>query len=151
MSDNKERGFAVVKGYVGKGIILPTRQTKGSAGYDIASAEDVIVPAGKNAVCNTGLKAFMQAGEVLKIYARSSLSARGLTLANGVGIIDSDYCDNPDNEGHIRVILHNYSDRDALITKGERIAQGIFEKYLEAGEENTKLSSRKGGIGSTGR
>jgi len=151
MYKEKPRGFSVILAYLDKNITVPLRSTPESAGYDIEAAAETIVPAGGSAVCETGLKAYMQKGEVLKIYARSSLYKRGLMLANGVGVIDSDYYDNPENEGHIRIILYNYTRFDVTVSKGERIAQGIFEKYLSSPDEQIRFLSRKGGIGSTGR
>ena len=74
---------------------------------------------------------------------------KGLTLANNVGIIDADYYNNPSNEGHIMVALANWTNRPVVIAKGERIAQGIFEKYLVADADETLSSERVGGIGST--
>ena len=71
-------------------------------------------------------------------------------LANGTGIIDSDYYNNLDNEGHIMIALRNTTHAKVTIKKGERIAQGVFQKYLTV--ENDKISDnvRTGGIGSTG-
>jgi dUTP pyrophosphatase len=71
-------------------------------------------------------------------------------LANGTGIIDSDYYQNPDNDGNIAFCLYNTNDKPVLIEKGERIAQGIFINYLQADNGNTEIE-RIGGIGSTGK
>lgn len=102
----------------------------------------------------TGLKAYMQNGEVLKIYNRSSNSKRGLMMANNVAIIDQDYYNNSGNEGHIFVPMWNLGLDDVSIKKGERVAQGIFEMYLtpdEADDDNDGTqTTRSGGFGSTG-
>ena len=91
----------------------------------------------------------MESDEVLKIYVRSSMPMKkGLTLANNVGIIDSDYFENPDNDGHIMIQVLNLTDNDILAKKDERIAQGIFLKYLLADDDNV-TESRIGGFGST--
>ena len=66
-----------------------------------------------------------------------------------MGIIDSDYYNNPDNEGEIKLILYNLGDEDVIVEKGERIAQGLFTKYLVADGDNIK-TKRLGGFGSTG-
>ena len=98
----------------------------------------------------TGIKAYMQPNEVLMLFNRSSGPLkRRLILPNGVGIIDADYYDNPNNEGEIFVQLINYGLTDYHIQKGERIAQGIFVPYLTADGEETPQTDRTGGFGST--
>ncbi len=142
------RRFAPIRGYEGR-VSLPERKTSLSAGYDLAAVEAVTVPPGKVALVPTGLKAYMERGEVLLLYIRSSLAAkRGLMLANGVGVIDADYVDNPDNEGHIMVALANLGSNPADIAAGERIAQGIFTTFLTT-EEDRAEGQRTGGFGST--
>jgi dUTP pyrophosphatase len=146
------RGFEVAKGYEKNNVILPKRGTKHSAGYDIMVIEDTLIKAKEIVLAPTGLKAFMQNDEVLKIYPRSSLPKNyHLTIPNNVGIIDSDYYENPDNDGAIFVSLYNFSDTDVMIKKGERIAQGIFHKFLISPHEEEVLTSRNGGFGSTGK
>jgi dUTP pyrophosphatase len=145
-----QRRFAVVAGYEGA-VRLPQRKTARSAGYDLESAAAVTVAPGQVALLPTGLKAYMGAGEVLILSIRSSLAAkRGLCLANGVGVIDADYADNPDNGGHILVALANYGPSEVQIARGERIAQGIFLTYLTTADD-TATGARSGGFGSTGR
>jgi dUTP pyrophosphatase len=140
----------VVSAYRDRGIALPRRQTRGSAGYDLAAAESVRIDPGAVALVPTGLKVYMQPDEVLKIYIRSSLAVRRhLRLANQVGIIDADYADNPDNEGHILIALENRGQAPVFIERGERIAQGIFERYLVADDDDAD-GQRRGGVGSTG-
>ena len=143
------RGFKVAKGFENSNIILPKRQTKNSAGYDFYVASDTIIKAHSIALIPTGVKAYMEDDEVLKIYIRSSMpTKRGLTLSNNVGIIDSDYYENPDNDGHIMIQVMNFTDNDVLVKKDERIAQGVFLKYLLADNDDTS-ESRIGGFGST--
>ncbi|MGO9377042.1 MAG: dUTP diphosphatase [Dissulfurispiraceae bacterium] len=149
--DISTRGFGVVSAYEGQGINLPKRQTKRSAGYDIEAAEDTIIEPGKVTVVKTGLKAFMDDDEVLTLHIRSSIAFKKCcSVINDVGVIDSDYFNNPDNEGHIMVGIINHSGTPFTIKKGERVAQGIFQKYLLAGDDNAD-GERNGGIGSTGR
>lgn len=144
-----DRRFAPVTGFEGR-VTLPQRKTAGSAGYDLAAAADMVVEPGHVALVPTGLKAYMGPGEVLLLTIRSSLAAkRGLLLANGVGVIDSDYADNLDNEGHILVALANYGGSAVTIGAGERIAQGIFVQYLTTSDD-TAGGARHGGFGSTG-
>ena len=92
----KIRGFEIAKGFEDKGINLPERKTKFSAGYDIESAEDVIIPSFKKGMkptlIKTGVKAYMQDNEYLMLVNRSSNPGKkGLVMANSVGIIDKDY------------------------------------------------------------
>lgn len=104
----------------------------------------------KSTLVPTGLKVYMQEDEYLKIVNRSSNPLkRFLMLPNGIGIIDQDYYNNDNNEGHLYVQLINYGIRDYKIEKGERIAQGIFTKYLKADQDQGGVSERQGGFGSS--
>ncbi len=144
----KRRGFEVVTGFEDDAII-PVRSTEKSAGYDFATIEEVTIKPGETVLVKTGIKAYMQDDEVLKLYVRSSLGfKKHLMLANAVGIIDADYYNNPDNEGHIMVALHNYGRDYQVIMKGERIAQGLFTNYLVT-DTDTASAKRGGGFGST--
>ncbi len=146
------RGFEKAKGYEDLEILIPVRSTKKSAGYDFALIEETVIPAGKIVWGKTGLKSYMADDEVLFIYPRSSLARkRGLMLSNNVGVVDSDYYSNPDNDGHIMISLYNFTNEDVTLPKGERVAQGIFQKYLTCTDEETVTSERKGGFGSTGK
>jgi dUTP pyrophosphatase len=104
------------------------------------------------AVVPTGVKVYMQPDEYLGIHIRSSLAIKqGLHLANCQGIIDADYYDNPENEGHILIAVVNAGSREIFLEKGMRIAQGIFCRYLLTDQdEATPKETRSGGIGSTG-
>ena len=122
----RNRGFEIVSDFKDKHINLPTRKTSKSAGYDIEAAEDKIIKAGKMAVIATGLKAYMQDDEYLGIHIRSSLALKKhLNLVNSQGVIDADYYNNEDNEGHIMIGLINFGNEDVEITKGMRIAQAL--------------------------
>lgn len=146
------RGFKVCKGFENSDISLPKRGTKYSAGYDIESCEDVVINPKEVVVVKTGVKAYMKDDEVLQIYPRSSLGfKKHLMLANTVGIIDSDYFENEKNDGHIMIGLYNYGNEVQTISKHERIAQGIFLKYLVCEDEEEINTIRKGGIGSTNK
>ena len=130
-------------------IILPKRATRGSAGYDFFMPFNlVLAPKEEIKIC-TGIRCKIDEGWVLKIYPRSSLGFKyRMGLCNTVGIIDSDYYVNIDNDGHIMIQVLNFGDSDVLIKKDERIAQGVFLKYLLADDDNTS-ESRLGGFGST--
>lgn len=131
---------------------MPCRGTKHSAGYDFTSPVKIVVPAHKMAKIPTGIKAQMNEDEVLSIYPRSSIGFKtGIRLANTVGIVDSDYYNNANNEGHIFIKFYNPTNEDYEIDIGDKIAQGIFTKYLIVDNEEEILTERAGGIGSTGR
>ena len=149
----KVRKFEIAKGFEDKGINLPVRKTKYSAGYDIEAAEDIIVPSFKKGMnptlVKTGLKAYMQDDEVLLLYNRSSNpKKKGLILSNSVGFVDKDYYGNPDNDGHIMFAFYNIKDEDIEIKKGDCIGQGVFQKYLVT-DDDVAEGERLGGFGST--
>lgn len=147
----RSRGFEVVSAWEKEGIRLPVRKTVSSAGYDIESGRDMDILPGQVTLIPTGLKAYMGEDEYLAIYIRSSMAIKhGLILINSTGIIDSDYYNNEDNEGHIMVAVYNTTSQPFHISKGDRVAQGIFMKYLKADGDAAK-GLRTGGVGSTGK
>ena len=148
----KTRGFEIISMYRAVGIHLPERKTGASTGYDFAAAEEVVIPPGDGALIPTGVKAYMQPDEVLLIYIRSSAALKKhLMLMNSVGVIDADYYGNAENEGHIYIPLYNYGKGTVQIAAGERIAQGIFTRYLTVdGDSAGRGHARAGGFGSTG-
>lgn len=143
----------MVSAYEDKNINLPKRKTGRSAGYDIEAAEDVTLAPHKVVLVPTGLKAYMKPDEYLGIHVRSGISIKNcISCVNSQGIIDADYYNNPDNEGHIMVPLINHGETDFFIGKGTRVAQGIFYKYLTVdGDEAGMGADRVGGFGSTGK
>ena len=129
---------------------LPCRSTKNSAGYDIKSLVDYTIHPNEMVKIPTGIKACMNSDEVLLIIIRSSYGFKyNARLCNQVGVIDSDYYNNLDNEGHIFVAIKNEGDKDLTIKKGEHFVQGIFTKFLRVDDEKTIENIRDGGIGST--
>lgn len=97
----------------------------------------------------TGVKAYMEEGMYLSLVARSSLPLKHwIIVANAPGTIDQLYVDNPENEGLIYFQLINLSPFDIVIRKGEKIGQGIFNKFYKVDEDNA-TEERKGGFGST--
>lgn len=149
----KMRGFEIVKEEMRKTkgeITLPTRGSKVSAGYDFYSPVDIILKPNEKTCVWSDIKAYMQEGEVLLLFVRSSIGIKkGLALSNGTGVIDADYYSNSSNDGNIGIALYNYSDKIVEIKKGERICQGVFIPFLEADNGNID-KKRVGGIGSTG-
>jgi len=151
----RKRGFEIAKGFENLGINIPVRKTKYSAGYDIEAAEDCIISSfkkgAKPTLIKTGLKAYMGEDEVLILANRSSNPGKkGLILANSIGVIDSDYYGNPDNDGHIMFAFYNVKDEDVEIKKGDAIGQGIFQKFLTT-DEDVASGERTGGFGSTSK
>lgn len=147
----RKRGFEIISNYTDKDIHLPMRKTAKSAGYDLEAAQDKLIKAGQCGVIATGLKAYMQDDEYLGIHIRSSLAfKKHLNLINSQGVIDADYYNNPDNEGHIMIGLINFGTEDVFIQKGMRIAQAIFYKFLTVDDDIANDSIRQGGFGSTG-
>lgn len=133
-------------------IELPKRSTKKSAGYDIKSVEHGIIKPGEAMNFKTGLKVSMNEDEVLYLYSRSSYAYKyNVCLMNNVGVIDSDFYNNPDNEGHFQIRLVNFGKNDFEVNIGDRIAQGVFMKYLTIDNEEEIKNKRTSGIGSTGK
>lgn len=148
----KMRGFEIAKGWEDKDIHLPVRKTAHSAGYDVEAAEDVVIPPYKHGLkptlIPTGLKAYCQEDEYYILVNRSSGPKKGFVMANSIGIIDSDYYENEDNDGHFYFQYWNFLDTDLVIKKGDVIGQVIFQKYLMADDDNA-TGKRTGGFGST--
>lgn len=157
----KKRGFEVVKGWEGRGVILPKRGTSGAAGYDFYLPATTEIPPstvvdgsgrvslGKPFLVVTGVKAYMKPGEYLEIVNRSSGPKQGLLLANSVGVIDYDYYQNEDNDGHIMFAFWNVGATKIVLEAGAKIGQGIFKEFLLA-DDDYATDTRKGGFGSTG-
>lgn len=97
----------------------------------------------------TGIKCKMPEDMYLELSVRSSCPLKHwLILANGVGVIDADYYNNPDNEGHIFFQIINLSPFDIILKKGDAIGQGIFKKYYLT-DDDAATAERQGGFGST--
>lgn len=151
----RTRGFEIAKGFENKGINLPERKTRCSAGYDIEPAEDCVIPAFKPGIkptlIKTGIKAYMPDNEYLMLCNRSSNpKKKGLILSNSVGIVDADYYGNVDNDGAIMFAFYNVFAEDVEIKKGDIIGQAIFQKYEIVDGDNAE-EERVGGFGSTNK
>lgn len=146
----KIRGFELVSSYSNQDL-LPKRETAHAAGYDLKVAETTKIEPGEIVLVPTGVKAYMQPGEVLYLYDRSSNPRKkGLVLINSVGVIDGDYYGNPNNEGHIFAQMQNITQEPVTLEIGERIVQAVFAPYLVADGDQAE-GVRSGGFGSTGR
>ena len=145
------RKFEVAKGFEDRGVVLPQRKTAKSAGYDIIALtdEDVYVHPGMSVNLETGVKACMEDDEVMLLFIRSSLGIKqGLTLSNSCCVIDADYYNNPDNDGHFILNIINTGNSVQRIPARSRVAQAVFVKYLTVDDDNA-TGERIGGIGST--
>lgn len=172
--------FELVSQFADQTDLLPARATKFSAGYDFVVAQNTVVPsyqkqfnglnfsnedpldltfvAGltksyqcKPTLVPTGVKAYIPNDLYLQISVRSSCPLKHwLILGNGVGIIDADYYNNPDNEGHIFFQIINLFPQDIILHKGDKIGQGIFLPYARTKDDRV-TDMRAGGFGSTSK
>jgi dUTP pyrophosphatase len=131
-------------------VQLPAYQTSGSAGFDLASNADLTVEPGKVALVPTGLVIEVPAGHFLGVFARSSTPLkRGLIVANGVGVVDSDYSGPLDE---IKIAVLNVTGAAVEIKRGDRLAQGVIIPFVRATwEEREPEGASRGGFGSTGQ
>ena len=136
-------------------IKLPVRSTELSAGYDFFSPIGIHVPANANIIIPTGIKVDLSScpmpeiKKFLALYPRSSFGFKyGMRLMNTVGVIDQDYYNNPDNEGHIIVAIH--SDEEFDLEEGTKFCQGIIQPFFTISPDEVVTTKRTGGIGSTG-
>ena len=124
---------------------IPKRKTKYAAGYDIFLIEDLVINPNEIIKIPTGIKANMLEDEVLFLIIRSGMGFKyNIKLCNRVGIIDKDYYNNLNNEGHIFLKIQNEGKSKVEIKKGESICQGIFMKYLKVDNEIEDFIERKG-------
>ncbi len=123
---------------------LPIRDSKATAGYDLFLINDIEIKPNEIIKIPTGLKAYFEEDEVLLIFVRSSMGFKyNIRLVNQVGIIDADYYNNKDNEGHIFIKIQNEGNETVKLKAGEAIAQGIFIKYLTTESDNNLGIERK--------
>ena len=131
-------------------VALPEPATARAAGFDLAAAADIEIPGHSIRLVGTGLVIAVPDGYFLGIFARSSTPLkRGLMVANGVGVIDADYC-GPADEIKIQVI--NVTDAPVKVARGDRLAQGIVLPCprIEWDEVDEMTLPTRGGFGSTG-
>jgi dUTP pyrophosphatase len=131
-------------------VELPGYQTAGAVGFDLAAAEDVTIRPGEVTLIPTGLVIEVPTGMFLAVFARSSTPLkRGLMVANGVGVIDADYC-GPHDEVKIQVL--NFTAAPVQVQAGDRIAQGILLPVtrVQWSEVQEIRGGSRGGFGATG-
>lgn len=127
---------------------LPTRATKGSAGYDFVCPKDCTIQPGQTVMISTFIKALMPEDMFLELHMRSSMGTqKGLEMACS-GIIDSDYAGNPRNDGNILCAVRNVGSKAQTLHRGKRFMQGIFQHY-ETTDDDASTKTRRGGFGST--
>ena len=129
---------------------LPGYATDGAAGFDLAASEATTIQPGRTALVPTGLVIEVPAGMFLGIFARSSTPLkRGLMVANGVGVVDSDYCGATDE---VKIAVFNFSAEPVTVNQGDWIAQGILLPVTRVEWDETGAPERgaRGGFGSTG-
>lgn len=132
--------------------ILPLYMTPGSAGFDLCAAipAPVTICAGQRVMIPTGISLSINAEYAGFVFARSGLASKyGINLANGVGVVDSDYT------GEVTVPLYNSSDVPYTVNPGDRVAQMVFLQAAQAHflfvSDLPKTKRGDGGFGSTGR
>lgn len=131
-------------------IPLPKYESGEAAGFDLGSSADMTIQPGQVALVPTGLVIAVPAGHFLGVFARSSTPLkRGLMVANGVGIVDADYC-GPKDEIKIEVV--NFTGAPVRIARGDRLAQGVILPFVRAewSERGSPQEPTRGGFGSTG-
>lgn len=149
-------------------IKLPKRATSHSAGYDFISPVDIMITAYHAHFIPTGIKIKLDSDKMLQVVQRSSSAKNNYTLANSIGIIDSDYYSNPDNDGDIIIALRTIPSSSVIgridnedligythfitydIHAGDKIAQGIIVPFYTV-EDDDAEGDRTGGFGSTGK
>lgn len=125
-------------------IVIPQRDSAASVGYDLPILSDINLAPGETVKLPTGLKAHFQPDEVLLLIVRSKTGFKyNIRLCNQVGVIDSDYYDNPDNEGHIFVKLQNEDTEAHSFKRGDALVQGVFMKYLATDSDNNLQKKRR--------
>ncbi len=115
---------------------MPARKTKASAGYDFWAIQDFEIKPGEIKKIPTGIKAKYPENETLMLFVRSSMGFKwNVRMCNQVGIIDADFYNNPDNEGHMWFALQNHGDKVFKVKAGESFGQGLFMQYFTCGDE----------------
>lgn len=130
---------------------LPSRSTTGSAGYDFYAAYPFSIGAGQTVFVKTWVKAKMPKDTVLLLFERSSWGfKKHISIPNSVGVVDSDYYGNTENDGNIAFAFTNNGNEPLEVHEGDKIGQGVFLRYLTVDDDDA-YGERSGGFGSTGR
>lgn len=135
--------------YNQKEFKMPVRATKNSAGYDFYSPIDITIKPFESELIFTNIKAKFNPNEMLMLFVTSKMGKYHIMLANGTGIIESDYYGNVSNDGNLGFRLINLSKNDYVIKAGDKIGQGVFTNFLTVDNEAEITTVRTGGFGST--
>lgn len=123
---------------------LPSRNSTNAAGYDFYLIENIEIKPNEIIKIPTGVKAYFEPDEVLFIIVRSSTGFKyNIRLVNQVGVIDSDYYNNKDNEGHIFIKIQNEGKETIKFNAGDHIVQGIFINFLKTSSDKNIEAERK--------
>lgn len=132
--------------------LKPSRSTKNSAGYDFKAIEEFKILPGEIKKIPTGIKVNINPNEMLLLLVRSSMGFKyNVRMCNQVGVIDSDYYNNPSNEGHMWIALKNEGNKEYIVKKNEAYAQGIITKFYTVDDDEIIERERTGGLGSTNK
>ncbi|MBP3619233.1 MAG: dUTP diphosphatase [Clostridia bacterium] len=151
------RKFEVVKdefikyGVKKEDLKKPYRATRHAVCYDCFSPIDIVIPAESTELVFINYKAYCNTDEGYILASTSSLGKKGIILANGIGIIESDYADNVTNDGNIGFLLHNLNKIPYQVKAGDKIGQIFFFKFLTVDDDVPADVQRTGGFGSTNR
>ena len=134
---------------VDKSLPLPKYETEGSVGFDLLCRESAEIAPQEIALIPANIILETPPGYMLMICMRSSTPRKiGLMMAQGLGIIDNDYCG---EEDELKIQVYNFTDKPVKIERGSRIAQAIFVRVgtAEWNEVDQMTSPSRGGFGST--
>lgn len=134
---------------VDKELPLPEYHTSGSVGFDLIARHNVTIPPKSFGLVPNNIIVAIPEGYMLLLASRSSTARKkGLIPANGVGIIDQDYCG---AEDEIKTLFYNTTDEEVHIERGERLSQCIFVQIGKAlwHEKSAIQSPSRGGFGTT--
>jgi dUTP pyrophosphatase len=132
-----------------KSLPLPEYKTDRAAALDLYARVDTIIPSREVGYVPLNIAIELPLDHWALVAARSSLHKKGLMMANGIGVGDEDYCG--DNDEY-KAILLNFSDKEIMVKKGERLAQLIVlpRERVEIEEVEELGNKDRGGVGSTG-
>lgn len=124
--------------------MLPRRETIHAAAYDFFALYDYVLKPGEIKKIPTGVKVIMEDEDALLLLDRSSMGFKwNVRMCNQVGVIDGDYYNNADNEGHMWIRIQNEGTEDYVVKAGEGMCQGMFIKYLKTDDdEETEFVNR---------
>ena len=134
---------------IDKSLPLPAYHTEGSVGFDILCRQDTVIKPKEIVLLPGNVIVETPKGYMLLIALRSSTPRKyGLIKPHGIGIVDNDYCG---DEDEVKVQVYNFTDKDTVVKKGDRVAQGVFVRVERPEwEETDSMGKSRGGFGSTG-